>query len=332
MLIELDAVSKRYGSFAALDGLSAKVRPGVIGLLGPNGAGKSTLIKALLGLVRLSAGQARVLGYDTRNQTREIRQSVGYMPEDDCVLAGMSAVESVAYAGELARLPYLNSLRRAHEILDYIGVDEERYRPVEGFSTGMRQKMRLAQALVHSPRLVFLDEPTSGMDPKGRARMLRLVRELFHKKGVSVVISTHILTDVEACCDSVLILGRGRLLVYEDLEVLRRPMNASVQVTIDGDLSAFERELQARGLTPERSAPDALRLPGLGEDVAPAVFESARGADVIVRRLTRSQNSLEKIFLDAVAATAASERAPSERAGAKVGSRSGAGSNAPPAA
>ncbi len=305
MLIELENVSKRYGAFQALDGLQARIRPGVIGLLGPNGAGKSTLIKVLLGLVKLTTGTARVLGHDTRKETRAIRQVVGYMPEDDCILAGMSAVEAVAYAGELARLPYLNSLRRAHEILDYVGVDEERYRPVESFSTGMRQKMRMAQALVHSPKLVFLDEPTSGMDPKGRARMLRLVRELFHKKGVSVVISTHILTDVENCCDSVLILGRGKLLVYDDLETLRKPVDASVQVTIDGELGSFERALEQRGLKTSRVGPDELRIPGDGEQVAGAVFLAAGECGATVRRLARSQNSLESIFLDAVASTAA---------------------------
>ena len=304
MLIELENVTKRYGAFQALDDLNARIRPGVIGLLGPNGAGKSTLIKVLLGLVKLTTGTARVLGHDTRKETREIRQAVGYMPEDDCILAGMSAVEAVAYAGELARLPYLNSLRRAHEILDYVGVDEERYRPVESFSTGMRQKMRMAQALVHSPKLVFLDEPTRGMDPKGRTRKLRLERELFHKKGVSVVISTHILTDVETCCDSVLILGAGKLLVYDDLETLRKPVDASVQVTVDGDLAGFESALQQRGLSPSRVGPDELRIPGDGEQVAGAVFQAAGQCGAIVRRLTRSQNSLESIFLDAVASSA----------------------------
>jgi ABC-2 type transport system ATP-binding protein len=317
MLLDLEGVTKHYGTFTALDDITASVRPGVIGLLGPNGAGKSTLIKVLLGLVRLSQGKARVLGHDTRDATRAIRQVVGYMPEDDCVLAGMSAVEAVAYAGELARLPRLDALRRAHEILDYVGIDEERYRAVESYSTGMRQKMRMAQALVHSPKLVFLDEPTSGMDPRGRERMLRLVRELYHVKDIAVVISTHILTDVERCCDSVLILGRGKLLVYDDLETLRRPVDASAQVTVDGDREAFARALSERGLASEALAPDELRVPGDSEQISPAVFAAASASGATVRRLARSQNSLETIFLEAVKASAA------PRAGAEPDKRRG---------
>ena len=200
MILQLEDVTKFYGSFQALTGLSVGVRPGAIGLLGPNGAGKSTLIKALLGLVSLSRGSARVLGLDVRTQSGQIRELVGYMPEDDCSVAGLKGVESVALAGELAGLPSLTSLRRAHEILDYTLLGEERYREVQTYSSGMRQKVKLAQALIHAPKLLFLDEPTNGLDPAGREKMLRLIRNLAQKQDVSVIVSTHILSDVEACC------------------------------------------------------------------------------------------------------------------------------------
>ncbi len=178
MILQLENVTKRYGRFEALAGLTVDVRPGTIGLLGPNGAGKSTLIKAMLGLVKLSGGRARVLGLDVGRQAREIRERVGYMPEDDCTIPGLKGVEAVALAGELAGLPALTALRRSHEILDYVLLGEERYREVENYSTGMRQKVKLAQALIHAPQMLFLDEPTSGLDPAGRERMLRLIRSL----------------------------------------------------------------------------------------------------------------------------------------------------------
>ncbi len=165
MILQLEDVTKNYGRFEALRGLTVDVQPGTIGLLGPNGAGKSTLIKALLGLVKLSGGRARVLGLDVRTPAREIRERVGYMPEDDCTIPGLKGVEAVALAGELAGLPSLTALRRAHEILDYVLLGEERYREVENYSVGMRQKVKLAQALIHAPQILFLDEPTSGLDP-----------------------------------------------------------------------------------------------------------------------------------------------------------------------
>jgi len=209
MVIELEHVTKRYGDLLALDDLSVAIAAGALGLLGPNGAGKSTLIKLLLGLVGFREGTARVLGLDARRASRKIREQVGYMPEDDCILPGLRGVESVAYAGELAGIPPSTALRRAHEMLDYCAVGEERYREVQTYSTGLRQRVRLAQALIHAPKLLFLDEPTSGLDPEGREEMLELVRDLARERGISVVFSTHILRDVEVSCDAVLILGGG---------------------------------------------------------------------------------------------------------------------------
>jgi len=298
-ILELRNVTKDYGRFRALDDVSVSVRPGAIGLLGPNGAGKSTLIKALLGLVKLTGGSATVLGLDTRRDSLRIREITGYMPEDDCAIAGMQGARAVALAGELAGLPGLVALRRAHEILDYVGVTEERYREIQTYSTGMRQKIKLAQALVQSPRLLFLDEPTNGLDPVGRERMLRLIRNLAQKKGVSVVLSTHILSDVEACCDAVLIVGRGRLLVYDRIDNLKRPVDPSCRIRIDGDPEDLQRALERDGCRVTALAGEELLVSGEG-DLGTLTLAAARASGVVVRQITASHNSLEDIFLTAL--------------------------------
>lgn len=310
MMIQLENVTKFYGSFQALGGLTVDVQPGVIGLLGPNGAGKSTLIKALLGLVRLSGGSARVFGLDVRTDAAGVREQVGYMPEDDCIIPGLMGVQSVALAGELAGLPALTALRRAHEILDSVLLGEERYREVQTYSTGMRQRVKLAQALIHAPKLLFLDEPTNGLDPVGREKMLALIRSLSTKNGVSVVISTHILGDIEASCDAALILGRGRLRVYDTIERLRQQVDRSSVVRVHGDVNALSDRLVALGFEVERVAPDALRVhgghgprEGVGDDVGNEVLLASAEIGAEVREIKRSKNSLEDIYLEAVRAT-----------------------------
>ena len=302
MILQLEEVTKSYGTHQALAGLTVSVKPGAIGLLGPNGAGKSTLIKALLGLVKLSSGTAKVLGLDVKTQSRQILELVGYMPEDDCSIAGLQGVESVALAGQLAGLPSLTALRRAHEMLDYVQLAEERYREVDSYSTGMRQKVKLAQALIHAPKLLFLDEPTNGLDPAGREKMLRLIRSLSTNMGVSVVISTHILTDVEACCDAALILGRGRLLVYDTLSELRRSVDTSCRVRVAGNVQSLCETLSTRGLEAEITSPEELQVSGDG-DLGTAIFEASRDSGVVLREISPSRNSLEDSFLAAVRAT-----------------------------
>ncbi|MFH0944812.1 MAG: ABC transporter ATP-binding protein [Planctomycetota bacterium] len=302
MILQLNNVSKFYGSFQALADLSVEVQPGAIGLLGPNGAGKSTLIKALLGLVGLSGGEARVLGFDVRRQSRKIREQVGYMPEDDCSIAGLKGVQSVALAGELAGLPRRTALRRAHEILDFVLLDEARYREVQTYSVGMRQKVKLAQALIHAPRLLFLDEPTNGLDPEGREKMLQLIRSLAQKKGVSVVVSTHILGDVEACCDAALILGKGTLLVYDTLPNLQQSAHASCRVRVSGEFAPLGAALTARGCRVEEENGDHARVFGPGE-LGSMIFAAAAACDAVVREITPSRTSLEEIYLKAVRVT-----------------------------
>ncbi|MCA8942671.1 MAG: ABC transporter ATP-binding protein [Planctomycetes bacterium] len=299
MIFRLDGVTKEYSGFRALDDVSVEVEPGSIGLLGPNGAGKSTMIKLLLGLVRLTRGRAEVLGRDVRNAV-SIREVVGYMPEDDCYIAGLRGVEIVARTAELAGIPPLTALRRAHEMLDYVQLGESRYREVQTYSTGMKQRIRLAIALVHSPQLVFLDEPTSGMDPDGREQMLELVRDLARNKGVSVVISTHILHDVEACCDAAMILSRGKLLRYDTLENLRRTVDTAVTVRIGGgDSNRLATALRNRGFSAEATSADVVRASGEG-DLSGQLLEATLQCGMSLHEITPARNSLEKIFLQSL--------------------------------
>src|SRR5438094_731337 len=222
-VVTLDTVTVMYGRNAALRDVTAAFAGGAVGLLGPNGAGKSTMIKSLLGFVAPDRGQMRVLGLDVARSPLEIRARVGYMPETDGHIPGMNAVSFVAYCGELAGLPRVDAMQRAHEVLFYVGLGEARYRNLETYSTGMKQRIKLAQALVHDPDLLFLDEPTNGMDPKGRDEMLELVRDLAHQKGVNLILSSHLLPDVEYTCDHVVVMDKGRVAVHGPIEGLKQP-------------------------------------------------------------------------------------------------------------
>src|SRR5215210_3880562 len=210
-VVHLDAVTVIYGDNKALKNVSAKFAAGAVGLLGPNGAGKSTMLKALLGFVKPDEGRMTVLGMNVAQQPLMIRARIGYMPESDAHIPGMNAVSFVAYCGQLAGLPAVDAMQRAHEVLYYVGLGEARYRNIETYSTGMKQRIKLAQALVHDPDLLFLDEPTNGMDPKGRDEMLDLIRDLGHNKNVNLILSSHLLPDVEYTCDRVVVMDKGRI-------------------------------------------------------------------------------------------------------------------------
>src|SRR5665213_1220009 len=221
-VVALDQVTVRYGAQAALRDVTAAVPPGAVGLLGPNGAGKSTLLKALLGFIVPDRGRIRVLGLDVAHSALDIRRRIGYMPESDAHIPGMNAVSFVAYCGELAGLPRVDAMQRAHEVLFYVGLGEARYRNVETYSTGMKQRIKLAQAIVHDPDLIFLDEPTNGMDPKGRDDMLALVRDIAHNKGVNLILSSHLLPDVEYTCDQVVVMDKGRVVAQGPIDALKQ--------------------------------------------------------------------------------------------------------------
>src|SRR5438552_3878171 len=234
-VVTFEDVTVAYGGQQALRAVTASFAAGAVGLLGPNGAGKSTMLKALLGFVVPARGRMRVLGHDVANAALDIRARVGYMPETDAHIPGMNAVTFVAYCGELAGLPRVDAMQRAHEVLFYVGLGEARYRNVETYSTGMKQRIKLAQALVHDPDLLFLDEPTNGMDPKGRDEMLELVRDLAHNKGVNLILSSHLLPDVEYTCEHVVVMDKGSIAAAGPIAALKQPRGRVFELRIKGD-------------------------------------------------------------------------------------------------
>src|ERR1051325_6086392 len=234
-VVALDDVTVIYGRNQALKNVTARFAKGAVGLLGPNGAGKSTMLKSLLGFVKPDHGRMTVLGLDVAQAPLAIRARIGYMPESDAHIPGMNAVSFVGYCGQLAGLPAVDAMQRAHEVLYYVGLGEERHRNIEPYSTGMKQRIKLAQALVHDPDLLFLDEPTNGMDPKGRDEMLELVRDVAHNKGMSLILSSHLLPDVEYTCDSVVVLDKGTVATFGPIEALKGPTGRLYEVRVKGD-------------------------------------------------------------------------------------------------
>lgn len=299
-LIELKNATKDYGSFRALTNVNLTVNPGITGLLGPNGAGKSTLIKVLLGLVRITSGEGHVLGFSISTQADLIRMQIGYMPEDDCYVHGLSGIESMQMVAQLSRMPSTEALRRGHEILDFCGMGQERYRPVETYSTGMRQKLRFAMAIVHDPKLLILDEPTSGLDPEEREAMLNRIRILASQFGKSVILCTHILPDVQVVCDNVVILAGGTVRVSESLEVLCRMPNPSMIVTMSGDQDTYRERLMTKGFRSEALSLRQVRIFGDSEVLNEPIWSTADETGCVIRGLSPSKNSLEQIFLSAV--------------------------------
>lgn len=299
-LVQLDGVSKFYGATAALVDVRLRIGRGVTGLLGPNGAGKTTLIKVLLGLVRISSGGGTVLGCPIGRAARVIRQQVGYMPEDDCYIAALTAVETVQLGARLSGLPGREALRRAHEILDFCGVKEERYRQAATYSLGMRQKLKFALAIVHDPRVVILDEPTSGLDPIEREEMLSRIQVLARKFGKAVLLSTHILPDVQAICDEVVILARGRVRVAESLEVLNRPAQPAYWVETLGPAAALADWARANGLPVQIDNERRLQLAADDPQMLHRLWQGAEQTGSAIRSVQPAKNSLETIFLEAL--------------------------------
>lgn len=299
-LIELNNLTKDYGRFRALNSVNLEIGNGVTGLLGPNGAGKSTLIKVLLGLVSTTSGDGTVLGHSIASEAGLIRAKVGYMPEDDCYMHGLSGIESVQVAARLSCLPSTEGLRRGHEILDFCGMGQERYRSVETYSTGMRQKLRFAMAIVHDPELLILDEPTSGLDPEEREAMLNRIQVLSGKFGKAVILCTHILPDVRVVCDAVAILAAGQVRLSAPLaEVLKSP-DPEVTVRVRAGGEALAAALERRGLTCRSTSDECVLVSGLAAEIAPLIWQSAQETDTGIQNLTPSQSSLEQVFLNAV--------------------------------
>jgi ABC-2 type transport system ATP-binding protein len=299
MLFQLRDITKTYGPIRALSNLSVTVPPGAVGLLGPNGAGKTTLIRTLLGLIAFDSGSGEVLGMDIRAQQLEIRQAVGFMPEDECLFPAVPGVEFVAYAGELCGMKPADAMQRAHEVLNYVGLDESRYRRVESYSTGMKQRLKLAAAIVHDPKLLILDEPTNGMDPAGRQEIIELAHDLAHGKGLSLIFSSHLLPDVEAVCDDVIVLGRGKLLAQGNIKELKAGHEGCFEVRLKGDSAKFVELLKGNGCSITNGDDTLIVQLGHGAKVD-ALWHLAGKAGVQIRHLRPQRSSLEEVFLEAI--------------------------------
>jgi ABC-2 type transport system ATP-binding protein len=301
-IIVLEGLEKRYGALPALVGLDLALPPGPTGLLGPNGAGKSTLLKLLLGQLEPSAGRACIAGFDPtrRDQRLALRRKVGYMPESDCLIPRMNGVELVTALGRLTGLAPNDAITRAHEVLDYVGLEEARYRELDEYSTGMKQRLKLAQALVHDPELLLLDEPTNGLDPKGRRHMLELVHDLGHAQGKSVLLCSHLLPDVERTCDRVVMIDKGHLRSSGSIDELTRGEESWFHTEVEGSAEAFRAALAAAGLECEPEGLLAQRVRLRVEEVD-ALFEHAARAGVALSEVTSERSTLEDVFVEALA-------------------------------
>ena len=299
-VVSLNDVSVVYGKNEALSRVAVQFPLGAVGLLGPNGAGKSTMIKALLGFIVPTTGTMQVLGLDVRHKAQEIRARIGYMPENDSHIPGMNAVTFVAYCGQLSGLPPVDAMQRAHEVLYYVGLGEARYRQVETYSTGMKQRIKLAQALVHDPDLLFLDEPTNGMDPKGRDEMLALIHDLGHNKRVNLILSSHLLPDVEHTCDHVIVMDKGRIATQGPIATLKGTGGSVFGLRIKGDLPRFVDVLRGQGLEAHGTDEDVMRVLVPAGRSARDVFTLAASQGMQVRHLRPSVPTLEDVFIDAI--------------------------------
>ena len=296
MNIELKDLRFNYGKIVALAGVDLTLGEGACGLLGPNGAGKSTLLRILLGFLKPDRGEGRVLGYDIRRDPFAIRRLVGYMPEDDCLIPGMDAVTFTAYFGELSGMPRQEAMKRAHDVLFYVGLGEARYRSLETYSAGMKQRLKLAQALVHDPKLLFLDEPTSNLDPQGRTEVLELIKDISSKKDISVLISSHILTDIEYTCSYVVILNQGKVAAQGDIEALKEIRFSLYEIKTKGESSSFLRTLKDRGCKVEETEDQVLKVYLPADMPRREIFEAAVQENVQIRMFLKSRTSLEDLF------------------------------------
>jgi ABC-2 type transport system ATP-binding protein len=299
-IIELAGLSVRFGKHEILKDLNASLSGRTLGLLGPNGAGKSTLIQTLLGFCPVAAGTAMVFGQDIRRRIREIRAQIGYMPENDAFIADMTAVTFVRMMGELSGLPAQAALERAHEVLFYVGLGEARYRKLGTYSLGMKQMAKLAQALVHGPRLLILDEPTNGLDPSARQRMLRLIRDIRDSGRMHILLCSHLLRDVEETCEEVLILKGGQIVHYSNLEKEHSTNKLFVELETSGDAVPLAQALTQLGCACTAAGTGRYRI------VLPEGFElreiyrAAAERDLPLRRLSYRRDTLEDIFLKAM--------------------------------
>ena len=296
-------VTVSYGHITALRNFSVDVPPGIVGLLGPNGAGKSTFIKAVLGLLVPDRGHIRIAGHDSQSEGLAVRDMIGYMPEHDCLMDTFTAVELVSYMGQISGMKRMDAMPRSHEMLDFVGLGEERYRPISSYSTGMKQRVKLAQAIVHDPNILFLDEPTNGMDPQGREDMLALIKKI-RESDKSILVSSHILDDLEKVSDHAIIIGEGRLITQGSIdkllagsESLRVVKVRGAPQPLEGFLKVMEPAFEVRSVTKESGQ---MSMVILNKGDATPIFKLCRESGVQLRAYYPEKPSLEDFFIGAV--------------------------------
>tara|TARA_B100000959_G_scaffold127855_2_gene134180 strand:- start:26 stop:970 length:945 start_codon:yes stop_codon:yes gene_type:complete len=285
-----------YGPHLALDDINLEIPSGAVGILGPNGAGKSTLFKCLLGLITTTSGDGTVLGYDIRTEGDKIRSRIGYMPEYDALDPGLSAIDQVRYAGELLGMNPAHATRRAHEVLEYVGLKDQRYRKIETYSTGMKQAAKLACALVHDPDVLICDEPTNGLDQRAREFMLQTLRRTVSEGNRSVLMSSHVMDDVQDVCDRIVMIHNGKIVVQRRIEDLARQIEREIEISVWGGASRMQQELESRGFVVRRLG-RVLRVDRADDSTSRNILEAAVSADVQVRQMQEYVPDLEDIFL-----------------------------------
>ena len=296
LVIETVDLVKMYGPHVALEGLNLKLEPGAIGILGPNGAGKSTFFKCILGLITTTSGQGKVLGYDIKTQGDLIRSKIGYMPEYDSLDPELTALDQVRYSGELIGMNPAHATQRAHEVLEYVGLKDQRYRKIGTFSTGMKQAAKLACALIHDPEILICDEPTNGLDQRSREFMLQTLRNTVEQGDRTVLMSGHVMDDIQEVCDSIVMIYKGKIVVHSRIEELARQVDEEIEISVWGGSSRMEESLKSRGLSVRRLG-RIIRIKVESEDTISVILECAVESGVQVRRMGEYEPDLEDIFL-----------------------------------
>ncbi len=299
-LIEMENVEVFYDDFQALKGVSCAIEGGAVGLLGPNGAGKSTMMKTFLGFNRATSGTVRILGHDMPGGALQVRQQMGYMPEREAVSPNISAVSFLTYCGELLGMTRIDARERCHEVLNYVGLGESRYRNMETFSTGMLQRTKLAQALIHDPKILLLDEPTNGLDPESRLEMLELVRDLAYNRKVTVLLSSHLLPDVQHVCEYILIIDKGQVVRHGALSDLTAMQEQHYEVRVRENKNRYMDALIQAGFQCRETKNGDLLVIQPPEGTPRDLFRLARDCDTQVRHYRQARESLSDVFMDAI--------------------------------
>jgi ABC-2 type transport system ATP-binding protein len=294
--IETKNLCKMYGPYLALDDVNLRIPKGAVGVLGPNGAGKSTLFKCILGLIQITSGSGSVLGFDIRTEGNLIRSKIGYMPEYDALDPGLSAIDQVRYSGEILGMNTDIATQRAHEVLEYVGLKEQRYRKIDTFSSGMKQATKLACALIHDPEILICDEPTNGLDKRARKFMLNTLRRTAEEGGRTVLLSSHVMEDVQEVCDSILMIYKGKVVLQKSIDELVEQVDSEIELTIWGGASNMEIQLIKKGYNVRRLG-RILRVTLIDEDTISGILKVAAECGVQVRQLKEYKPDLEDIFL-----------------------------------